>query len=194
MAIDPNLITTVRTGELPPLAIELTSNIAHEVDDILYRATMQELVNFIRANSSSYPYEIKYIRAPDLAYINDNFDMNPSATQGLGLVGGLWEGWAVCNGNNGTDNFDGHTLIGFGANYATVGQFLGEENHLLTIDEMPSHTHSAGSDGGTTFSSGAYFRKESENVSNLFTNATGGDEPHNNMQPSAVVLIIMKLP
>lgn len=196
MAIDPNLVTTVQVKELPPNPLSLTDNIPHEVGDILSRATMQELVDFIRANSQSYQYEIKIIRAPNIDYINDNFDMLPSATQGLGLVGGLWEGWAICNGNNGTDNLDGITFIGYGANYGTLGQFVGEAEHTLTIDEMPSHNHGILTNESDSGNNNNYVQGgdlESPSLSPVGTELRGGGEPHNNMQPSMVVLKIMKL-
>lgn len=198
MAINPDLINTVQTKDLPANPLSLTDNFAHEVGDILSRATIQELVDFIRSQSASYPYEIKYIRAPNAAYITDNFDMTVGATQGIGKVGGLWEGWAICNGNNGTDNLDGQTLIGFGANYATVGQFVGEAEHTLTVNEIPAHSHGVdiAFDGGGALDMQSYVNSSGsdERFIPQSTTSTGGGLPHNNMQPSMVVLIIMKMP
>lgn len=188
MAIDPNLVTTVRTGELPPLPLELESKIAHEIGDILYRTDIQDLVNFIRANSISYPYEKKDIIAPNPEYITDNFDMTPGATEGLGLVGGLWEGWAICNGNNGTPNLDGQTLIGYGTNYPTVGQFLGSKDAVVVSH---SHTYSqyvqSGSNSGSGGEAAGYFATGN-------TSTVGTDGTDKNIQPSMVILMIMKLP
>lgn len=45
--IDPNLITTVRVGELPSNPISLTDNIPHEIGTELYQATVQELADVI---------------------------------------------------------------------------------------------------------------------------------------------------
>jgi hypothetical protein len=42
-----------------------------------------------------------------LQYLQDNFEVD-----GLGKV--LRRGWAICNGNNGTDNLTGRVGIGFG--------------------------------------------------------------------------------
>lgn len=187
MAIDPNLVTTVRTGELPPLPLELESKIAHEIGDILYRTDIQDLVNFIRANSISYPYEKKDIIAPNPEYITDNFDMTPGATEGLGLVGGLWEGWAICNGNNGTPNLDGQTLIGYGANYPTVGQFLGSKDAVL-VAHSHSVTKSSNDVDGNSFSPG------NGTLGTIQTSTEGVDGTDKNMQPSMVILMIMKLP
>lgn len=198
MAINPVLINTVQVKDLPPNPISLTDNIVHEVGDDLSRATIEELVNFVRSQSVSYPYEIKFIRAPNSGYITDNFDMTIGATQGIGKIGGQWEGWAICNGNNGTDNLDGQVLIGWGANYATVGQFLGEEEHTLTIPEMPNHGHTVdiAYDGGGAIDMQSYVNSSGSDEKFLpnATSLTGGGQAHNNMQPSMVILIIMKLP
>lgn len=193
MAINPNLINTVRASELPPASPTDASVLVHEVGGFLSKMTVLELIDYIRTQATSYQYEVKLIRAPNKTYITDNFDMLPGATQGLGKVGGLWEGWAICNGNNGTDNLDGQTFIGYGANYSTVGQFIGESEHTLTINEIPSHNHNCPADGGSTNSTGSNFRRESNNTGVLQTNSVGGGQAHNNMQPSMVILKIMKL-
>jgi microcystin-dependent protein len=95
-------------------------------------------------------------------------------------------------GGNGTTTFAvprlnrkvpiGWNIEGMGADLL-IGDQIGEEEHTLTIAEMPSHTHqlflgSSETDGsrparGTTISA-----VEAPVV------ATGGDDPHNNMQPA----------
>ena len=74
----------------------------------------------------------------------------------------------------------------------TVGDTGGEENHGLTVTEMPAHTHDtvigAGGSGGASYSSGAQ-----PAGSNTFTStATGGSNIHNNMQPFTVLNYIIK--
>lgn len=71
----------------------------------------------------------------------------------------------------------------------TVGSMGGEESHILTVNEMPSHTHTYATIGG----SGYIFRATSGYggvIKN--TEATGGNTPHNIMQPSLVVNYIIK--
>lgn len=194
MAIDPALITTKQVSELPPNPLAPENLFPHQVGDILSQATIQQLVDYVRSQSFSQPYEIKYIRVPSTEYITDNFDMAIGANQGLGKVEGLWDGWAVCNGNNGTDNLDGITLIGHGANYNTVGQFLGSATHTLSVSEMPSHYHT-----GHLIKAASTWRGGGDDSGDNATSTTGdsstegGNQAHNNMQPSMVVLIIMKL-
>lgn len=200
MAIDPALITTKQVSELPPNPLALENLFPHQVGDILSQATIQQLVDYVRSQSLSQPYEIKYIRVPATEYITDNFDMAIGANQGLGKVEGLWNGWAVCNGNNGTDNLDGITLIGWGANYNTIGQFVGEAEHTLTIPELPvvSPINGSGIQKGGTFGGTGGISLADTGTGNYapgqFIQPFGGGQSHNNIQPSMVVLAIMKLP
>lgn len=73
---------------------------------------------------------------------------------------------------------------GSGLSARTLAQSLGEENHLLTLAEMPSHDHTANAlasvnannDGSV---SGLHYHPSNSGV----TDSTGGDGAHNNMQP-----------
>lgn len=93
-----------------------------------------------------------------------------------------------------------------------VGGSFGEEEHELTVGEMPSHSHSMGSAGGHTHGytyrehesgvnggSGATAWKGSQsrstNNSGSHTHGlanTGGGQPHNIVQPSIVFNVEMK--
>lgn len=196
MAINPEEITTVQVNDLPPASFSDSSILAHAVGDILSRGTVSELVSYIQTKLLARPYEIKYLVVEN-SYINDNFDMTIGATQGVGKAGGLWETWAICNGNNGTNNLDGQTLIGFGANYPTIGYFTGSKEVTLTINQIPAHSHdvtlyNASPAPGNTINS--LELGDPNNPGTYTTNSKGGGLPHNNMQPSMVVLMIMKLP
>lgn len=95
---------------------------------------------------------------------------------------------------------EGRTLVGAGvveedgANYDFgVGDVGGEIQHILTVEEMPSHDHTSedkysyinsfcGSGMGTDHSPRQ--DKGSWNQTRTVTSsATGGDQPHNNMPP-----------
>lgn len=188
MAINPAEVTTVRASELPPSPPDLASILVHELGGILNRMTLDELINYIGSQATARPYEVKYIYAPDEAYITDNFDMTPSATQGLGKPDGLWNGWAISNGNNGTPNLDGQTLIGYGANFNTVGQFIGSPDAVLVSH---NHTYSqyvqSGSNSGSGGEAAGYFATGN-------TSTVGESGVDKNYQPSMTILIIMKLP
>jgi microcystin-dependent protein len=83
---------------------------------------------------------------------------------------------------------------GDGLTDRVIGVVDGEEAHQLTTNEMPSHSHgidylanSAGAGGGNQV------RIEYTEPEPLQTRLTGGDQPHNNMQPFLVVNYIIKV-
>jgi len=61
-----------------------------------HREVEHALLDYIQANLSQSG-DIKRVKC-DITYLNDNFDVN-------GLGKNLRLGWAICNGNNGTDNW-----------------------------------------------------------------------------------------
>jgi microcystin-dependent protein len=114
------------------------------------------------------------------------------------------EGWLICDGQtvppdekyknlrdligNITPNLSGKVLVGAGGKYS-LHQAGGEEAHILTVAEMPSHSHNydkfPGNRGG--IASGDYWTSAGAS-----TGAAGGNQPHNNMQPYYVVNYIIK--
>lgn len=77
------------------------------------------------------------------------------------------------------------------------GVTLGEESHTLTVDELPAHEHSPGSGtsfsnvatGGSQWGAGSGYTESQS----LETAATGGDDPHNNMQPTLFKIGLVKV-
>lgn len=75
------------------------------------------------------------------------------------------------------------------------GSEVGEETHVLTIPEMPSHTHTGTTDAaGSAAESevvsgglGANVAGSGSHVHTFTTNATGGGQAHNNMQPTLFI-------
>lgn len=166
----------------------ITINLAsgNKIPAIKHREVEFALLDYIQANLAQSG-DIKRIKC-DLTYLNDNFDVN-------GLGKNLRLGWQICNGNNGTDNLAGRVGIGYGLGWSVLGQIGGEQNHTLTIEEIPVHNHlinevynenisgtKVGSGGGAIEATGTQ------------TTATaGGGLHHNNMQPYIINLYIMKL-
>lgn len=105
------------------------------------------------------------------------------------------EGWALCDGQNGRPDLRGKFVLGSSDSHE-IGETGGEEKHVLTIDEMPSHTH------GVYFSTGgtkaAYGTSDSgfnaSNISSLNqTFEVGNSVPHNNMPPYYTLCYIIKI-
>lgn len=98
----------------------------------------------------------------------------------------------------------GRVLVGLDSSqleFNALGKTGGEKAHKLTIEEMPAHRHTHNqSDGGnlsyggdgstqaytTSFANG---RKDT----GIVTGAQGQDQPHNNLQPYAVVNYMIKI-
>lgn len=70
--------------------------------------------------------------------------------------------------------------------FDTVGKNGGEKNHILTVAEMPSHTHTQ--TGVNSANSGTSGTGANNGVSN--TGSSGGGQAHNNLQPYKVVMFI----
>lgn len=75
--------------------------------------------------------------------------------------------------------------------FKTIGSQLGEKKHKLTVEEMPSHRHGYRYGGTGTGSSVAVgwhaFTIDNENQVDDAIKLAGGDQEHNNIQPSEVV-------
>ena len=128
-------------------------------------------------------------------------------------VGGIimWSGadasipsnWQLCNGTRGTPDLRGRFVLssgqGGGVTARYTGQTGGAEVVALTLNEIPSHTHTY---SGYTKQITAYcalgqdrappLRDENHSTS-LTTNGAGGSQAHENMPPFYVLAFIMRI-
>lgn len=111
-------------------------------------------------------------------------DTNPSV-----FFGGTWERIAK-----------GKTLVGVDesdSDFNASSKTGGEKEHKLIVSEMPAHGHKLPNDGAFSTSSdgssatGITFGKKVGNSSLLSTNS-GGNQPHNNMQPYYTCYIFVR--
>lgn len=107
-------------------------------------------------------------------------DTNPSV-----FFGGTWERIAK-----------GKTLVGVDENdidFNTSSKTGGEKTHTLTINEMPKHNHilSRRTDTGSYFNLTSVSSQNGQSY-NVPTSDTGGNQPHNNMQPYYTCYIFVR--
>lgn len=106
------------------------------------------------------------------------------------------DGWALCNGENGTPDLRGRFVLGSSTSYV-AGSKGGSATVTLTEDQMPQHEHrasitslgkydSTGTYAASTYAKTVIFR-------DIYTGSTGGSQPHNNMPPYYALCYIMKL-
>lgn len=94
-------------------------------------------------------------------------------------------------------DFIGRVPVGLDAedtDFDSLGDFGGEKTHTLTINEMPSHNHTFNFRFGSTPAfegqQGAYLLA---GTSNTTIAPTGGNQPHNIIQPYLVTNFIIKV-
>ena len=151
-----------------------------------HREVEMALLDYIEANSFQTG-DIKRVKC-DLAYLNDNFDAN-------GLGKNLRLGWAICNGNNGTDNLAGRVGVGYGFGYSALGGIEGSVSENVSIP-VSGYGVGANTGGGT---SGLLIVSSGQNESGEFfesikkVSTTTSPVSVNKMQPYIINLYIMKL-
>lgn len=95
---------------------------------------------------------------------------------------------------------EGRALVGYSSNVTTsvpdwvkvAGNTFGSYEHKLTISEMPKHNHrqNGSTDGGSaTGYQIDYNNSPQTQATNVFSEDSGGDQPHNNVQPSIVIYV-----
>lgn len=109
----------------------------------------------------------------DAVYPVGSIYMSMNATDPSELFGGSW---LPLN--------EGRVLIGANSTYK-AGTKGGEFTHTLTIAEMPNHSHKS-ANGSTQISSYSDMYRTVATAGGT-SGATGGDQPHNNMQPYLAV-------
>lgn len=153
-------LTDVNTGSTQVVTVVRDEGNVSETGDPFTAANMNDLEDRIDAAFAAiYPVGSIYIS------VNNT---NP----GTYFTGTTWEAFAK-----------GRTLVGVDpddVDFNTVEATGGEKTHTLTIDEMPSHNHSfkynnSASGGGSNGTIGT--------ANNYGTTNTGGNQPHNNLQP-----------
>ena len=98
-------------------------------------------------------------------------------------------GWKECI------DFRGKTVVGRDPNdsdFGNLGNTVGTKTHTLTIDEMPAHKHKVPLFANGSASGNAVGHPDNyiDNNRTVDSQETGGNQPHNNIQPSRIVNFI----
>lgn len=114
----------------------------------------------------------------------------------IGITYGSGDGKTTFN----LPNLKGKTVVGLNetdSDFGVLGKIGGEKTHKLTTQEMPKHTHANKYTFNDTSGSGWTYRVRNgtaegttDGTGNGFT---GGDQPHNNLQPYIVLNYIIKV-
>ena len=147
-------------------------------------------------NACVLPNEVKWIKMPQIDL--PTYFVATGATAGLGIAGQLYEGWAICNGNNLTTNDNGRVSIAYGTGYTTPGATGGSKNAVLI-----AHSHSFGIPQNTNSGGAGLFDQAAGGNANFNSNIKGQDENgvssttetgvDKNMQPYVVELKIQRI-
>ncbi|PWC05415.1 phage tail protein [Agromyces badenianii] len=97
-------------------------------------------------------------------------------------------------------NFRGRTPVGMNtaeAEFDALGKKGGAKTHTLTVAQMPAHSHLENVAAGVASGYNGRFSYSGEGNGGVFptnhhTNAAGGGQPHNNLQPYLALHFIIK--
>lgn len=132
------------------------------------------------------------------------FEADFDLISGLGKIGTPWQGWSICNGQNGTLPTGGKVVVGFqngSTPYGSIGNTGGVEEYalmktnlpdiILRIDVEPHQT--ATQDKGTGRFTGGAGNTEPFGMVPIYTERLGDGTPFSIMQPYIVFAYIKKI-
>lgn len=158
-----------------------------KITAVKHREVEHAILDYLQLNISQSG-DIKRVKC-DITYLNDNFEVD-------GLGKNLRAGWAICNGNNGTDNLAGRVGVGYGIGYSSLGGIGGVASNVLTTSNIPQLTAIVNKSVNTSGGSGNNLvGNVSNNAGNqsIIVNSGSSNTAVNNMQPYIIQLYIMKL-
>lgn len=147
-----------------------------------------------------------------IQYVNDEIAKITAGSIPSGIIA-MWsgaiaeipKGWALCNGDpaNKTPDLRSKFIVGYNrddADYNTIGSTGGEKEVKLSVEQMPSHTHTVsqtaldtGPDHVDSFGVFATVLETVTTPKDIGMDKTGGDQPHENRPPYYVLAFIIKL-
>ena len=92
-------------------------------------------------------------------------------------------------------NLKGRVPVGLDSTqteFDALAETGGAKTHTLTTNQIPSHSHNVQDVGGTASVAGGAFVEGITTASDRSTDAAGGGQAHNNLQPYLVLNFIIK--
>ncbi len=117
-------------------------------------------------------------------------------SSGLGLPGTPAWGWALCNGQNGTDDLRKRFVVNYDpdeTDYAAVGSTGGAAAVTLDLTQLPAHNHPSdfritdSRSGDTSPFTAGWTSTPNANGKNITTKSVGGGQPFDNRPPFYVL-------
>ena len=168
----------------------------HSRDGLFHNGTSPVVLNdgatvasFTGNTSSPAPKDVvtfdmlqKYL---ELYKVGDLYITTDTSNPATRLGYGTWQRYA-----------EGRALVGFSSDVSSatpdwvkqIGNTYGSYTHKLTIEEMPRHNHTTqlllNSDGGISS-----LENGGPATADFPSSFSGGDQPHNNVQPSIIVFV-----
>lgn len=135
--------------------------------------------------------------APDGFLICDGSELLASEFENLFSAIGITYGTGQAAGSFKLPDLRGRVPVGAGQGDGlterAIGAFGGAEMHQLSVEEMPSHTHDLPVPMGVYANGGNTQFNFNTSGTVKTVKSTGGDQPHNNMQPFVVINYIIKV-
>lgn len=145
-----------------------------ELPAALYGYDKNQKPQWVYKEGSNYVF--KDLALKDDIYPVGAIYMSVSSTSPASLFGGTWTQWGSGRVPIGINSSD--------SDFKTVEKTGGEKEHTLTVGEMPSHKHDFGQQfAGMPASSGNYGYYMIVGTRTDVIKNTGGNQPHNNLQP-----------
>ena len=171
-------------------------------DKVVSGAEIDNELNAIGSAITSKADKVAAATTDNLAALDANGNLKDSgvATSNANFPSGgiiMWfagiatipSGFVICDGNNGSPDLRNRFIVGAGDQY-NRDDTGGLNSVTLTIDEMPSHSHSL--DVDTNYERNGSDASSDFGGSGTNTSSTGGNQPHENRPPYYALVFIMK--
>lgn len=137
-----------------------------------YPVTDAEYVGGVDLDAATLNYAFQLMHPVGSIYMT-TVETNPSEIFGFGT----WELWGAGRVPVGVDTTQ--------TEFNVVEKTGGAKTHILTINEMPSHNHNirAGEEGTEVHNEFGPISTSNKNKYQILSLYSGGNQPHNNLQP-----------